>query len=84
MKKIRILHFYKKSILDSYGGVEKFIDTLCKSTYELDIDNILFALSTKNINKKISLDKYTVVNAKEDIYIFSTGFSIQAFSNLKS
>ena len=83
MKKIRILHLYKKSILDSYGGVEKFIDTLCKCTYELDIDNILFSLSTKNLNQKISLDKYIVINAKEDIYIFSTGFSIQAFSKFK-
>ena len=69
MENIRILHLYKKSILDSYGGVEKFIDTLCKCTYELDIDNVLFSLSTKNLNKKITLDKYTVINAKEDIYI---------------
>ncbi len=84
MEKIRVLHLYKKSILDSYGGVEKFIDTLCKSTYELDIDNILFSLSTKNLNKKITLDKYTVINAKQDIYIFSTGFSIQAFSKFKN
>ena len=83
MEKIRVLHLYKKSILDSYGGVEKFIDTLCKCTYEFDIDNILFSLSKRNLNKKISLDKYTVINAKEDIYIFSTGFSIQAFSKFK-
>jgi len=83
LKKIRILHLYKKSILDSYGGVEKFIDTLCKCTYELDIDNILFSLSTRNLNQKIFLDKYIVFNAKEDIYIFSTGFSIQAFSKFK-
>ena len=83
MKKIRILHLYKKSILDSYGGVEKFIDTLCKCTYELDIDNIFFSLSKRNLNQNIYLDKYIVVNAKEDIYIFSTGFSIQAFSKFK-
>ena len=83
MEKVRILHLYKRSILDSYGGVEKFIDTLCKCTNEFDIENILFSLSKKNLNKKINLDKYTVINAKEDIYIFSTGFSIQAFSKFK-
>ena len=83
MEKVRILHLYKRSILDSYGGVEKFIDTLCKCTNEFDIENILFSLSKKNLNKKIILDKYTVINAKEDIYIFSTGFSIQAFSKFK-
>ena len=83
MEKIRVLHLYKKSILESYGGVEKFIDTLCKSTYEFDIDNILFSLSKRNLNQQISLDKYIIINAKQDIYIFSTGFSIQAFSKFK-
>lgn len=83
MEKIRVLHLYKKSILESYGGVEKFIDTLCKCTYEFDIDNILFSLSKRNLNQQISLEKYIVINAKQDIYIFSTGFSIQAFSKFK-
>ena len=83
MKKIRILHFYKKSILDSYGGVEKFIDTLCQGTYEFNVENILFSLSKKNLNQEIDLKKYSVINAKEDIYIFSTGFSFEAFSKFK-
>ena len=83
MKKIRILHFYKKSILDSYGGVEKFIDTLCQGTYELNVENILFSLSKKNLNQEINLKKYSIINAKQDIYIFSTGFSFEAFSKFK-
>ena len=49
----------------------------------MDVDNIFFSLSKRNLNQNIYLDKYIVVNAKEDIYIFSTGFSIQAFSKFK-
>lgn len=79
MKKIRVLHFYKTSILESHGGVEKFIDSLCDGTSKLNIKNTVFALSKKNYNKKIKYKKYYIFNAKEDIFIFSTGFSISAF-----
>ena len=79
MKKIKVLHFYKKSIIESFGGVEKFIDILCNGTNKLGVENVLFSLSKKNYNKKIDLGGYSVFNAKEDLYIYSTGFSLSAF-----
>lgn len=79
MRKIRVLHFYKTSILESHGGVEKFIDSLCNGTSELDIESTVFALSRKKYNKKFKNGRYLIFNAKEDIFIFSTGFSINAF-----
>ena len=70
MENIKILHFYKTSLLDSHGGVEKFIDTLCKDTYDLGVENIFFTLRKKYINKEIKLKKYTIVNAKQDYLFF--------------
>ena len=83
MKNLKVLHFYKTSLLDSHGGVEKFIDTLCKGTYDLGVENIFFTLRKKYINKEIKLKKYTIVNAKQDFYFLSTGFSISAFFEFK-
>ena len=83
MEKIRVLHFYKTSLLDSHGGVEKFIDTLCKGTYDLGVENIFFTLRKKYTSKKVKFKKYTIINAKQDFYFFSTGFSISAFFEFK-
>ena len=83
MKNLKVLHFYKTSLLESHGGVEKFIDTLCKGTYDLGVENIFFTLRKKYVNKEIKLKKYTIVNAKQDFYFLSTGFSISAFFEFK-
>lgn len=83
MKKIKVLHFFKTSIIDNYGGVEQFIDTLCKGTNDLGVENILLTLSKSKYNKNIKIGGYRIYAAKEDLYIFSTGFSISAFFKLK-
>ena len=83
MVNLKVLHFYKTSLLDSHGGVEKFIDTICKDTYDLGVENIFFTLSKKYMNKEIKLKKYSIINSKEDFYFLSTGFSISAFFEFK-
>ena len=75
---MKILHVYKRSLPESIGGVEKFIDTFCKSISKLGIKNNVLSLSKKPSKKEINLEGYTVHHAKEDIYIGSTGFSISA------
>ena len=60
------------------GGVEKFIDTLCKSI-SLHGVKMKFYLYLKPSKKPISFEGYNVNHAKENIYIASTGFSIGAF-----
>lgn len=75
---MKILHVYKRSLPESIGGVEKFIDTLCKSISKHGIKNNVLSLSKKPSKKGIKLEGYTVHHAKEDIYIGSTGFSLSA------
>ena len=83
MENLKVLHFFKTSLLDSHGGVEKFIDTLCKDTYDLGVKNIFFTLRKKYNNKEVKFKKYSIINAKEDFYFFSTGFSISALFEFK-
>lgn len=83
MKEIKVLHVFKKSIIDNFGGIEQFIDTLCKGTHDLGVKNILFSLSKKNYNKKFKKEGYQIYSSKEDFYIFSTGFSFSAFFKFK-
>lgn len=76
---IKVLHVYKRSLPESIGGIEKFIDTLCTSTSQYGIKNKVLTLSSKPKKKPIRMDGYNVYQAKENIYIGSTGFSIAAF-----
>ena len=80
---MKILHVYKRSFPESMGGVEKFIDTLCKSISAFGVKNEVLSLSRSPSNHPIKLEGYNVHHAKEDIYIGSTGFSLQAFLKFK-
>ncbi|MAV79613.1 MAG: glycosyl transferase family 1 [Flavobacteriaceae bacterium] len=80
---MKILHVYKRSFPESMGGVEKFIDTLCKSISAFGVKNEVLSLSRSPSNHPIKLEGYNVHHAKEDIYKGSTGFSLQAFFKFK-
>ena len=76
---MKILHIYKRSLPESIGGVEKFIDSLCKSIAKFGIQNKVLSLSKNPSKKEIHLEGYSVIHAKENIYFGSTGFSLEAF-----
>ncbi len=80
---MKVLHVYKRSLPDSIGGVEKFIDTLCKSIAVYGVKNEVLSLSKKPSSKIIKLEGYKVYQAQEDLYIGSTGFSRSAFLKFK-
>ena len=77
---IKILHVYKRSFPESIGGIEKFIDTLCKSISLHGVNNKVLSLSKNPSRESIKLDGYDVYQAYENINIGSTGFSLEAFS----
>jgi len=67
----------------SYGGVESFIDTLCKAGTELCVKNTVLTLHPKPQKKPIEMDGYTVHQTKQNLFLASTGFSVSAFSKFK-
>ena len=81
---MRVLHFYKTSILDSTGGVETFIDNLCNATADLGVENTVLALAAKV--KRLPVEhsaKYQTIQVKRHLFFASTGFSISAFKQFK-
>jgi len=83
LKKIKTLHVYKTSLPNSHGGVETFIDTLCKFDSKLGVENTVLALHPKPQEKPIFMDGYTVHQAKQNLFFASTGFSLSAFGKFK-
>ena len=76
---MKILHIYKTCILQSHGGIETFLNTLCKFDSKLGVKNTILTLSPNPIKKAILLDGYKVYQAKQNFFIASTGFSFSAF-----
>jgi rhamnosyl/mannosyltransferase len=67
----------------SYGGVESFIDTLCKADSKLGVKNTVLTLHPNPQKQPIEMDGYTVHQAKQNLFLASTGFSVSAFSKFK-
>ena len=80
---MKVLHVFKTSMPASYGGVESFIDTLCKTDSKLGIKNNILTLHPKPHKQPIEMDGYVIHQAKQDIFVASTGFSISAFRKFK-
>ena len=78
-KNIKVLHVYKTAMPESYGGVESFIDTLCKTGASLGIQNTVLSLSRTPADAPLDMDGYTVHQVRQDLFLASTGFSISAF-----
>lgn len=82
-KSLKVLHFYKTSLASTQGGVEVFIDTLCQYTAKHNIEHSVLSLSELPSINPISMNGYTVYQAKQDLYLTSTGFSLSAFKKFK-
>lgn len=80
---MKVLHFYKSSLPETYGGVEKFMDTLCRESNKLGVKNIVLSLSKSPSKDPIKMDGYEVIQVKEDLFVASTGFSISAINKFK-
>ena len=82
-RSISILHVYKTSMPASYGGVESFIDTLCKADSKLGVKNTVLTLHPRPQKQPIEMDGYTIHQVKQNLFFASTGFSISAFGKFK-
>ena len=80
---LHVLHVFKTSMPSSYGGVESFIDTLCKTDFRLGVKNTVLTLHPKPQKQPIEMDGYRVHQAKQDFFLASTGFSLSAFNKFK-
>ncbi len=83
MKRIKVLHIYKSSIDECFGGIESFMHNLCEEGNYYGIDNLLMTLSPNPKDKVIDMGNYKVIKVKQNFHIFQTSFSIHAFFKFK-
>lgn len=79
----KLLHVYKTSKPASYGGVESFIDALCRADCKLGVKNTVLTLHPRPQKQPIEMDGYTVHQVKQNFFMASTGFSLSAFAKFK-
>lgn len=75
----KVLHFFKTYYPDSFGGIEQVIFQLCQGTAKYGYSSEVLALSNKAHDQPIEYKGHLVHQAKLDLQIASTGFSISAF-----
>jgi len=80
---MKVLHVYKTSLRTTVGGVEVFIDALCRSTKILGVNNTVFSLVDNRAIADEEFNGYNCSFAKQDISIASTGFSLSAFNKFR-
>ncbi len=80
---MRVVHVYKTSMPESYGGVESFINTLCTANSALGVKNTVLSLSANPAKEPIEMNGYAVHQVKQHFCLASTGFSLAAFGKFK-
>ena len=81
---MKVLHVYKRAWPESFGGVESFIDSLCRNTSQLEIENTVLAHSTCKAPSWQKLNGYSLRLVPETIFFASTSFSFQAIREFKN
>jgi rhamnosyl/mannosyltransferase len=76
---MHILHFYKKSLPESFGGVEQMIDQIATGAVNRGVSTDVLSLTTNNTQDVIKFNGYSVHTAKLNFQIASTGFSYSAY-----
>lgn len=75
----RVLHFFKTYYPDSFGGIEQAIFQLCKGTARYGFTSEVLTLSQNAHEAPIEFSGHLVHQAKLDLHVASTGFSLSAF-----
>lgn len=80
---MRILHFYKKYVTHSYGGVEQLIFQLVNGMTAQGISSDVLSLSANKNPTTVEMNGHKAHTVHCDFEVASTGFSLSAFSAFK-
>lgn len=80
---MKVLHVYKRARPESYGGVETFIDMLCKSAIKHGVESIVLAHTNKGPTRWQKVNGYSIRFAEETCFFASTSFSFQAIKDFR-
>ncbi|MGY3620444.1 glycosyltransferase family 4 protein [Bradyrhizobium sp. USDA 10063] len=77
---LKVLHFFKTYVPDSYGGVEQFIFQLAHGSSQRGVDVEVLSLSPDVVDETARFDNHTSHRIRRDFEISSTSFSFRAFA----
>lgn len=80
---MRVLHFFKTYLPDSFGGIEQVVFQLCESGVQHGIEAQVLTLSADPTPRVMQLGQHEVHRAKLDIQFASTGFSWSVFKQFR-
>lgn len=80
---MRILHFFKTYLPDTTGGIEQAIFQLCQGGRQLGITSEVLTLSPAPEPTWIQVADHRVRRAKQDLFLASTGLSLEVFKLFK-
>ncbi|MCC4300021.1 glycosyltransferase [Aurantimonas coralicida] len=75
---MRVLHFFKTYWPDTFGGIERTIDAIARSTSGLGVETTVLSLSRKPREHSVEFHGHRAVKARLDLDIASTGLSLGA------
>lgn len=81
---MRVLHFFKTYLPDSFTGVERVIWQIAESTAPLGVKTDVLSLSRTAQQSPLPVDGHYSHQARLDLYVASTGLSLSVFSAFAS
>jgi glycosyltransferase involved in cell wall biosynthesis len=81
---LKVLHFYKTYLPDSYGGVEQFIYQLARGSAQKGLEVNVLSLSPGSTDETRQFENHTIHRIHRDFEIASTAVSIRAFAKFAS
>lgn len=75
---MRVLHVFKTYWPETFGGIERTIDALCKHTAPFGVESEVFTLAPTG-DWPSDKDSVPIIRATRTVDIASTGFSLDAF-----
>jgi rhamnosyl/mannosyltransferase len=80
---MRVLHFFKTYLPDSFTGVERVIHAIAESTAPLGIQSDVLSLSRNPGPTPIAVGSHLSHQSRQDAYIASTGLSRSVFGDFR-
>ncbi|MEN3794782.1 glycosyltransferase [Fulvimarina sp. MAC3] len=77
---MRVLHFFKTYHPDTFGGVERTIHAIARSTAPLGVETTVLSLSRDPQSSPATFSGHRLIKARLDLDIASTGLSREAFA----
>lgn len=80
---MKVLHFFKTYLPDTYGGIERSIYEIVNATLPFGVESKVLSLSRKPKTNSIMLDTHEACKSRLLFDVASTGFSIDCFAKFR-